>query len=253
MTSILFKNVHLKIPVLDSSKRIFQKNNNSFSTKLIGSNKINEKNKIYSHILKNINFSINSGDSVAIIGHNGSGKSSLLRLISKIYYPTEGEILIKGRVNSFLNIGSILELEASGYQNIEIINRTLKNYKFNNKIINKKIEEISDLGNFLHMPIKNYSEGMKARLIFSIITLIPAEILLIDEGIYTGDENFKNKSKKILNKYLSKNNIKVFASHDLDFVEKNCNKCFVLKKGEVKIFNNIREGIIFYKSKHYNK
>ena len=122
MTSILFKNVHLKIPVLDSSKRIFQKNNNSFSTKLIGSNKINEKNKIYSHILKNINFSINSGDSVAIIGHNGSGKSSLLRLISKIYYPTEGEILIKGRVNSFLNIGSILELEASGYQNIAIIN-----------------------------------------------------------------------------------------------------------------------------------
>ena len=206
MTNILFDNVHLKIPVLDSSKRIFQKNNNSFSNKLIGSGKINEANKIYAHILKNISFSINSGDSVAIVGHNGSGKSSLLRLISKIYYPSEGKVLIKGRVNSFLNVGSILEPEASGYQNIEIINRTLKNYNFNNEIINKKIEEISDLGSFLHMPVKNYSEGMKARLIFSIITLIPAEILLIDEGIYTGDQNFKIKSKKILDKYLSKNN-----------------------------------------------
>lgn len=253
MAFILFNNVHLKIPVLDSSKRIFQKNNNSFSKKLIGSGKINEENKIYAHILKNISFSINSGDSVAIIGHNGSGKSSLLRLISKIYYPSEGEVLIKGRVNSFLNIGSILEQEASGYQNIEIVNRTLKNYKFNNKFINKKIEEISDLGSFLYMPVKNYSEGMKARLVFSIITLIPAEILLVDEGIYTGDENFKNKSKKILDKYFKKNSIKIFASHDLEFLKKNCNKCFVLKKGEMKIFYNIEEGINYYTGEDYIK
>ena len=253
MTSIIFENVGIKIPLIDVSKRIFSKKKFILEQKkLIGANQTQEKNKIFSSILTNINFEIHEGENISLIGHNGSGKTTLLRLIAGIYEPTSGRIKINGKIMSFLNVALALENEATGYQNIEIVNRILNSNYFNKNELFKKIESISDLGNFLHMPIKNYSEGMKARLLFAIIILLKGDIGIFDEGLNTADENFKKKTNQLILEFLSKIKINIFASHDFEFIKKFCKRCFVLKKGELKIFDTVQEGIDFYRSDNYN-
>jgi len=252
MTSIIFKDVSLKIPLIDFSKRIFSKQSFILNQKkLIGASQIQEGNKIFSNILTNISFEIHEGENISLIGHNGSGKTTLLRLIAGIYEPTSGTIKVNGRVMSFLNVALALENEATGYQNIEIVNRILKNYHINKNEIFKKVEAISELGNFLHMPIKNYSEGMKTRLLFAIIILFKSDIGVFDEGLNTADENFKNKTNKLILNFFSNIKINIFASHDFEFIKKFCKRCFVLKKGKLKIFQSVQEGIDFYKSDQY--
>jgi lipopolysaccharide transport system ATP-binding protein len=250
--SIIFKDVSLKIPSIDVSKRIFFKKNFILKKeKLIGADQTHEKNMIFNNILTNINFEIHEGENISLIGHNGSGKTTLLRLIAGIYEPTSGTIKINGSVISFLNVALALENDATGYENIEIVNRILKNYNINKNQTYKRVESISDLGNFLHLPIKNYSEGMKARLLFSIIILLKADIGVFDEGLNTADENFKNKTKKLILDFFSKIKINIFASHDFELMKKLCKKCFVLKKGRLRIFQSVSEGVDFYRSNQY--
>lgn len=252
MTSIIFKDVSLKIPLIDFSKRIFSKQNFILNQKKpIGANQIQEGNNIFCNIFTNVSFEIHEGENISLIGHNGSGKTTLLRLIAGIYEPTSGTIKVNGKVMSFLNVALALENEATGYQNIEIVNRILKMYHINKNEIFKKVEAISELGNFLHIPIKNYSEGMKTRLLFAIIILFKSEIGVFDEGLNTADENFKNKSNKLILDFFSKIKINIFASHDFEFIKKFCKRCFVLKKGKLEIFKSVQEGIDFYKSDKY--
>lgn len=251
MTSIIFKDVCLKIPLIDVSKRIFSNKKFITTTKLLGADQAYDKNRIFNNILTNINFEIHEGENISLIGHNGSGKTTLLRLIAGIYEPTTGTVKINGKVISFLNVASALENDATGYENIEIINRILKNYHINKSQIFKQVESISGLGNFLDQPIKNYSEGMKTRLLFSIIILLKADIGVFDEGLNTADENFKNKTNKLILNFFSSIKVNIFATHEFGFIEKFCKRCFVLKKGRLKIFQSVKEGIDFYKSNEY--
>ena len=252
MSHIKFANVYLDIPIIDASRRIFKKNSKiNLSDQLIGSKRINTSKKIFSRILDNLNFEVSEGDSVALIGHNGSGKTTLLRLISGIYKQTSGTINSSGQISAILNIGAILSLEATGYQNIKIITNYLKQFDVDEEKLHKYIKEVSGLGDFLNMPIKNYSSGMQARLIFSITLYLKTDIAIVDEGISTGDEQFRTTAQGLLEEHLSSIKIKFFASHDEHFLRQNCNKAFVMKKGNLKVFENVSDGFKYYYSDHY--
>ena len=250
---VKLNNVGLDIPIIDQSRRLFSKRNvQTFTENLVGSNKTIIDKKVYSKILTNINIDIRSGDSFGLLGHNGSGKTTLLRIISGIYLPSYGEINTYGSITSILAIGTLLNPEATGYQNIRIMQHYFKKYNINLKDLVERVEENSDLGEFLNLPVKLYSSGMQARLTFAVTTCLESDIMLVDEGISAGDEQFKEKAKKIINDYYKNSKIKIFASHDLSFIKENCNKIFLLKRGVGQQFNNVDEGIEYYKSSAYN-
>lgn len=250
MSKIVFKNVCLDIPLLINN-RLFSKKNN-FSDKLVGSKKKNDTHgKIMSSILENINFECHEGDSIGILGHNGSGKTTLLRVISGIYQQSSGIVDVQGKISSLLNIDLTIKPDATGYENIRIF-WLYKNKCCDLKTLIKQVENFSELGDFLNLPIKNYSSGMQARLLFSLCTYITSDILLVDEGIVSADESFIKKTKQHLETFINTNKIKIYASHDLKFIKENCNKVFLLKRGKLSIFNNVNEGIDFYLNKYVN-
>lgn len=250
------KNLYLEIPIYDQSKRLFSQSEfKHFSKNLIGSKKLQESNKIVSKILDNINFRLFKGDTLGLVGHNGCGKTTLLRVLAGIYTPTRGTVKVKGTVNSIFNIGSILNPDATGYENIQIVKLYFLN-KNNNETsdeLNQKVEKYSELGDFLNIPVKLYSAGMQTRLIFAITMCLDSEISLIDEGIATGDESFKEKASEMIKEYYSKKKVRIFASHDFSFLKENCNKIYLMKKGDGKMFEDVDEAISIYTSKNYEK
>jgi ABC-type polysaccharide/polyol phosphate transport system ATPase subunit len=250
MAKIIFKNVCLEIPIL-VNQRLFYKNKN-FSEKLVGAKKINnERGKIISSILDDITFECKDGDHIGILGHNGSGKTTLLRVISGIYKPSSGSVFIDGKISNLLNIDLTIKPEATGYENIKIF-WLYKNKNVNLEKLIKQVEDFSELGDFLNLPIKNYSSGMQARLLFSLCTSIDSEILVVDEGIVSADEHFIKKTKQHLESFINTNKIRIYASHDLKFIEKNCNRLFLLKKGKLSIFEDVNKGISYYLKEYGN-
>ncbi len=251
MAKIEVKNLSLEIPLISQS-RIFQKKTNvDFSKENIGSIKVTRNGKIYSRILDNISFECKDGDNIALLGHNGSGKTTLLKIIAGIYYPSEGKIQTEGTISSLLDVSSILKPDCTGYENIKLF------WLHYNKSVSldgltQNVEEFSDLDDFLNLPVKLYSTGMQARLLFSLSTFIKPDILLTDEGLGAGDEAFKQKAKKLMDEYMNAAKIKFFASHQLDFIKKNCQKLFLMKKGNLTVFEDVEKGINFYTSKEYH-
>ena len=252
MAKIIVKNLTLEIPLIGTS-RLFKKKIDAvnFSEKNIGSTKILRDNKIYSRILNNVSFECNDGDNIALLGHNGSGKTTLLKVIAGIYHPSSGSIYTDGTISSLLDVSAVLKPDCTGYENIKLF------WLHHNKSVSlneltTKVEEFSELGEFLKSPTKIYSSGMQARLLFSLTTFIKPSILLTDEGLGAGDESFKKKAKKLMDEYMNSAEIKIFASHQLSFVRNNCQKLFLIKKGNLRIFNDVEEGIEVYQSKEYN-
>lgn len=252
MAKIIVKNLSLEIPLIGAS-RLFKKKGEykNFSEKNIGSSKILKDNKVYSKILDNISFECNDGDNIALIGHNGSGKTTLLKVIAGIYHPSDGSIYTEGTISSLLDVGAVLKPDCTGYENIKLF-WLHHNKSVNFKELILKVEEFSELGEFLKSPTKIYSSGMQARLLFALTTFIRPSILLTDEGIGAGDASFKKTAKKLMDEYVSAASIKIFASHQMSFIRENCQKLFLIKKGKLTIFNDIEEGIEYYSSKEYN-
>ena len=249
MASVIFENVSLRIPIFN--KRLFSlKKNINLSTDLVGVKKGSENGNLYSEILSDISFEINDKDSVGILGHNGSGKTTLLKVISGIYHPDIGNVKVDGRISPFLNVHSITKPDATGYENIKIFWLYFEKTS-ELKTLTKKVEEFSELGEYLNFPIKTYSAGMLTRLFFAILINIQTEIVAIDEGISTGDENFQKKANTELENYLSEKKIKFFATHDSNFAEKYCNKLFIMKKGTLKVYNDIKEGLHYFRNHYY--
>lgn len=183
--------------------------------------------------LKDVSFQLEKGDRLGILGLNGAGKSTLLKVLAGVLKPTEGRYKIKGKVVPLLELGAGFEKEYTGAENIYLYGTVLGYPK---EFIREKYNEIvefSELGDFINVPIKNYSSGMKSRLGFSIATIVEPEVLILDEVLAVGDAKFRKKCEKKIQTMFDKGVTVLFVSHSLPQVQRICNKAILLEHGRI--------------------
>lgn len=191
--------------------------------------------------LQNISFEVEKGDKVGILGLNGAGKSTLLKLISGVMKPTEGTITLKGMISPLLELGAGFDHNYTGRENI-YLNGAMLGYP--KEFIESKFDEIvefAEIGDFIDVPLKNYSSGMIARLGFSIATVVEPKILILDEVLSVGDAKFREKSEQRMKSLLNKDVTVLFVSHSLDQVRNLCNKALWLENGKLVMQGSVEE------------
>lgn len=191
--------------------------------------------------LKDVSFSVDEGEVLGIIGRNGSGKSTLLKTISGIYTPTSGSVRVNGRIAPMLELGSGFDQELSGRENISLNASILGYTEQQIREHYDDIVEFSELSDFIEMPLKTYSSGMKAKLAFSVATVLKPEILIVDEILSVGDEAFQRKSRARMMEMMSGGTTVLFVSHDMDQIRELCNRVVWLDKGNVRMIGNADE------------
>lgn len=198
------------------------------------------------YALKDVSFKVEKGQTVGIIGANGAGKTTLLKTIARIFQPDSGEIKLYSDSVSLLTLGAGFQGELAGVENIYLNGITLGLSK---KQIDQRLQQIIDfsgIGEAIHNPIKSYSTGMKARLAFSIACYVEPDILLIDEILGVGDENFKKKSSDKLKELIKDNRTVIIVSHSLSSVREMCDKVLWLDKGKLIEYGETNEIIDKY-------
>lgn len=229
MAQLIFDNVTLKYPIYNTKSQSIR--NHLIRVGTGGKVSAEAGNNILVTALSNVSFKLNDGDSVGLIGHNGAGKTTLLRTMAGIYSPTEGTIISTGHINTIIETGAGIDPELSGYENIIRMGLLLgSTYKEITARI-PDIENFTELGNFLQIPVRTYSAGMIMRLMFAVATSVSPEILLIDELFDTGDAAFQKKANSRMQELIKSAKIFVFASHNLELIKKYCNRIFKLEHG----------------------
>ena len=188
--------------------------------------------------LRDINIDICRGDKVGVIGNNGAGKSSLLRLIAGLYAPTEGEMIVNGQVTLLTALGMGMIDELTVEENIFLYGAICG---LDRKLIKANLQEIIDwaeVEGFAKAKLKTLSSGMRARVAFSTIRHVTAEITLMDEVLNAGDKNFRQKCRNVFEAYKNDSRTIIFASHDIEFVRNVCTKALWLEKGQQKAFGD---------------
>lgn len=202
--------------------------------------------------LKSINLEFHQGERVGIIGRNGAGKSTMLKVISGIYKPTAGKLTVKGNIQPLIEIGAGFDPEFTGRENIYLNGYMLG---FNKEQIKQKEAEIvqfAELGEFIDVPVKYYSSGMSVRLAFTIATSIEPEILAFDEMLAAGDIEFIQKAKARMDNLVSKAKMLIIVSHDLNMVASLCKRVLVVNNGVIAFDGNPEDAINFYTTKNSN-
>jgi O-antigen export system ATP-binding protein rfbB len=239
MSHIILKNVNLYF----KTKR--EKRIKDFLVK--GSNKFNKfSQEGIVHAIKNMNLEIKEGERVSIIGHNGAGKSTFLKMISGIYPPTNGILNVSGKISSMFELSTGFEMESSGWDNIYLRGLMLGETPSSIKEKMKEIAEFSELGEFLDMPVKYYSSGMFVRLAFSVSTAIKPDILLLDEIVAAGDASFLKKAEKRMNEMIDVAKIMVLVTHSMKTAKDLTNRCLWFEKGKIVMDGKPKEVIKEY-------
>lgn len=185
------------------------------------------------HAIRNFNLEIHDKERVAIIGHNGAGKSTFLKMISNIYPPTSGEMIVDGKISSLFEFATGFETERTGWDNIYLRGLMLGETPDSIRQKMKEIGEFSELGDFLNMPVKYYSSGMFIRLAFSVSTSIKPDILLLDEALAAGDAAFIDKANKRMQEMMDEARIMVLVTHGMDTAISLCNRCLWFERGNI--------------------
>lgn len=183
--------------------------------------------------LKDVSFEVKKGEVLGIIGHNGAGKSTLLKVISGILKPTTGSVQVNGTIVPMLELGSGFDFDLTGRENVFLNGAILGNSE---QFLKEKYEEIvafSELGQFIDVPLRNYSSGMVMRLAFSIATVVRPDILIVDEILAVGDAEFQEKSKKRMLELMGGGTTVLFVSHSLPQIREMCNKVIWLEHGKI--------------------
>ena len=199
--------------------------------------------------LKDVSFSLEKGDRLGILGLNGAGKSTLLKVVAGVLKPTEGTVMTKGKIVPLLELGAGFDKEYTGAENIYLYGAVLG---YSRKFVEQKFDEIvefSGLGDFIDVPLKNYSSGMRSRLGFSIATVVEPEILILDEVLSVGDVKFRKKSEKKIMDMFDSGITVLFVSHSLSQVKRLCNKAILLEKGRIIASGDIEEVSKIYEEK----
>lgn len=193
------------------------------------------------HALKDLCLTIRDGERVAIIGHNGAGKSSFLKMLAGIYPPTSGSLRVEGRISSMFELATGFEMESNGWDNIYLRGLMLGESPESIKSKMQEIAEFSELGDFLNMPVKYYSSGMFLRLAFSVSTTIQPDILLLDEVVAAGDAAFIEKATHRLHHMVDTAKIMIYVTHSMAQAEAMCNRCLWLERGDLMMDGPVKE------------
>lgn len=198
--------------------------------------------------LDHVSFTVKKGETLGLIGRNGAGKSTMLKVISGILKPTEGSVMCHGNVVPMLELGSGFDMDLTGRENI-FLNGAILGYS--EEFLNAKYDEIvefSELGQFIGIPIRNYSSGMLARLAFSIATVVRPEILIVDEILAVGDAQFQEKSKRRMMELMGGGTTVLFVSHSIEQIREMCSRVVWLEKGQVKQLGQAEEVCLAYEN-----
>lgn len=191
--------------------------------------------------VKNVSFYLKQGERLGILGLNGSGKSTLLKAIAGVYKPTKGTVKKCGLLMPMLELGAGFDMNYTGRENVFLYGAVLGFHRDFMKQHYREIVEFSELNDFMNVPLKNYSSGMRARLGFSIATVIKPDILILDEVLSVGDARFRKKSETKILELMETGTTVLFVSHSLSQVQRLCNKGLIMGKGEMIAYGNINE------------
>ncbi len=191
--------------------------------------------------LSNVNFEIQRGEIFGIIGRNGAGKSTSLKLIARVLTPTNGRILVRGSVAPLIELGAGFNYELTGRENIFLNGALLGHTKREMESLLPRIIDFAEIGDFLDAPLRTYSSGMVARLGFSVATCVRPDILLVDEVLAVGDMRFQEKCMQLMNQYHEMGTTIVFVSHAMQTVSGFCQRAVWLEEGQVKAVGSSKE------------
>ncbi|MBR3772408.1 MAG: ABC transporter ATP-binding protein [Clostridium sp.] len=199
--------------------------------------------------LNDVNFQLNKGDRLGILGLNGAGKSTLLKVIAGVQKPSEGHVKVNGRIVPLLELGAGFDKEYTGAENIYLYGTVLG---YSKEFIREKYDEIvefSELGKFINVPVKNYSSGMKSRLGFAIATVVQPDVLILDEVLAVGDAKFRKKCEAKIQSMFDSGVTVLFVSHSLPQVKRICNKGIILEHGKLIAYGDIEDVATIYTEK----
>lgn len=199
--------------------------------------------------LKDVSFSIKKGESVALIGMNGSGKSTMLKIIAGVMYPTKGSVTVRGSIAPLIELGAGFDMDLTARENIYLNGAVLG---YDRDFMNQHFDEImefSELWEFVDVPVKNFSSGMIARLGFAIATIVKADILVVDEILAVGDFRFQQKCKERMAQLMAGGTTLLFVSHSAEQVKALCEKAAWIDHGELKAFGKTEEVYKLYEEK----
>ncbi len=232
--SIDLRNVHLDLPIFDISARSLKKR----VMRLGRSNRIDEDRSgaVIVKAIDDLSLQLSSGDRLGLIGHNGAGKSTLLRVLAGIYPVTSGTIDVRGKTVPLLDIALGMDDQSSGRQNIRLRGLLLGMSDAEIKRKSDEIAAFTELGDYLDLPLRTYSSGMRVRLAFAISTAVDADILLLDEVLGVGDANFQEKANQRLRQLHDRADIVVLAIHANEVIRRTCTKVLWLQQGKAIMF-----------------
>lgn len=244
MANISFRDVSLHYPVYNAQTQSLR--STLFFLGSAGRIKRDDHHRIVVEALDGISLEIAKGDRLGVVGPNGAGKTTLLRTMAGIYEPTSGEVEVEGRISALLDRDLGFDGDATGYENIRLgclmagfTLREIDEYQ-------KQIADFTELGDYLAMPIRTYSAGMKVRLAYAIITSMVPEILLMDEVIGAGDASFKEKTRQRTMEFIDQSDILVLASHSKDIMQDICNKAILMNHGQIMMTGTVDEVLEAY-------
>lgn len=244
MVHITFSNMSIEFPIFNATGRSLTSSILKVATG--GKLDADPNGRVLVKALTDVSFSLREGDKVALLGHNGAGKSTMLRALGGVYSPTRGSAEIVGEIGSLIDIGLGINPEATGRENVFIRGQLLGLSK--QEIANEydEIVAFAELGDFMEMPVRTYSSGMHLRLAFAVSTVVRPEILLMDEWLSVGDADFQHKAEVRLRDLVSGTKILAIATHSRELVEAVCNRAIWLEHGQIKMDGPASEVVSAY-------
>lgn len=244
MRLIQIDDVSIDYPIYDASARSMKL---AALGRLTGGRMVSKFASVNVRALDAISLDVYEGERIGLVGHNGAGKSTLLRLLAGVLHPTTGDYLVRGRVVPLISKGLGLHPEFTGYENIELPLRLIGANEEELARARGEIEEFTQLGPYMSMPIRTYSEGMRVRLAFAICTAVKPDVLVLDEWLGASDAAFIERATKRLNTMLEGAKAIVVASHSMELLIGVCNRVLWLERGQIVMDGLPREVIAAYK------
>jgi ABC-type polysaccharide/polyol phosphate transport system ATPase subunit len=245
MSALILRNVHVDFPIYGARRNLRK----VLFTNTVGGilqRDLKRQDRVTITALRDVSLELHDGDRLGLVGTNGAGKSTLLKVMAGIYQPVSGEVLADGKITPLFDTLPGLDGEDTGYENILTAGLLLGLTRDEIESKMDYIEEMSELGEFLSLPVRTYSAGMTARLGFAVATALEPGILLMDEGIGAGDARFAEKVARRLTEFVQHSRILVLASHSDQLIRNFCNKAALMKAGQVLATGPVEEILAIY-------